>query len=78
METTLVLDRLQSDEARDCGRGNYIVNAALVTDIDMPGSMDGLELARRVCEGWLDCKIVVISGRFNPSADSSPKAPSFC
>lgn len=31
--------------------------SALVTDIDMPGSMDGLELARRVCERWPDCKI---------------------
>ena len=33
----------------------------LVTDVNMPGSMDGLELARRVGEDWPDVGIVVVS-----------------
>ncbi|SFB56202.1 Response regulator receiver domain-containing protein [Rhizobium sp. NFR07] len=46
--------------------------SALITDIDMPGSMDGLELARRVCDRWPDCQIIVISGRYNPEASTLP------
>jgi len=35
---------------------------ALLTDIDMPGSMDGLELARRVGRRWPDVRVIVTSG----------------
>ncbi|WP_375713859.1 hypothetical protein [Methylorubrum extorquens] len=33
------------------------------TDIDMPGSMDGLALAERVAERWPHIRLVVTSGR---------------
>ncbi|BAR47244.1 hypothetical protein Maq22A_c28690 [Methylobacterium aquaticum] len=33
------------------------------TDIDMPGSMDGLALAGRVAERWPRTRLVVTSGR---------------
>ena len=36
---------------------------ALFTDIDMPGSMDGLVLAGRVAERWPHIRLVVTSGR---------------
>jgi two-component system, response regulator PdtaR len=36
----------------------------LFTDIDMPGSMDGLALAGRVAERWPHIRLVVTSGRF--------------
>ena len=32
------------------------------TDINMPGSMDGLELARHVSDRWPDVKLIVTSG----------------
>lgn len=51
--------------------------AALVTDIDMPGSMDGLELARRVCDRWPNCRIIVISGRYNPDPVKLPADATF-
>lgn len=35
----------------------------LFTDIDMPGSMDGLALASRVAERWPHIRLVVTSGR---------------
>jgi len=35
----------------------------LFTDIDMPGSMDGLKLAAAVCDRWPPVKIMVTSGR---------------
>lgn len=37
---------------------------ALFTDIDMPGSMDGLALADRVARRWPGIRLVVTSGRF--------------
>ncbi|ACK81450.1 response regulator [Methylorubrum extorquens] len=37
---------------------------ALFTDIDMPGSMDGLTLAGRVAERWPRIRLVVTSGRY--------------
>ena len=45
---------------------------AVVTDIDMPGSMDGLCLAARVRERWAPIRIVVASGKHRPSADDLP------
>lgn len=42
------------------------------TDIDMPGSMDGLKLANFVRGRWPPIKIIVTSGRFLPSSDALP------
>ena len=41
----------------------------LFTDIDMPGSMDGLKLAHAVRDRWPPMKILVVSGqvRLQPS-----------
>ena len=33
------------------------------TDVDMPGSMDGVTLAERVFKSWPDIRLVVTSGR---------------
>lgn len=35
----------------------------LFTDIDMPGSMDGLKLAHAVRDRWPSIKIIVVSGK---------------
>ena len=42
--------------------------AALFTDIDMPGSMNGLQLAELAGERWPDMKLVVTSGGAAPLA----------
>jgi CheY-like chemotaxis protein len=39
--------------------------ALLMTDIQMPGSMDGLELAHCVHERWPPIKIILVSGQLN-------------
>lgn len=36
----------------------------LLTDIDMPGSMDGLKLAAAVRNRWPPVKIIIVSGQF--------------
>lgn len=35
----------------------------LFTDIHMPGDIDGLELARRVADGWPKVRLALTSGR---------------
>jgi CheY-like chemotaxis protein len=39
--------------------------ALLFTDIQMPGSMDGLELAHSVHERWPPIRIIMVSGQLN-------------
>src|SRR5213082_666213 len=44
----------------------------LFTDIQMPGSMDGLKLAHTVHERWPAIKIILVSGQVNPSEAEKP------
>lgn len=37
----------------------------LFSDIQMPGSMDGLKLAHAVHDRWPSIKIILVSGQFN-------------
>ena len=41
--------------------------ALLFTDIQMPGSMDGLKLAHAVRERWPPIKIILVSGQLKPA-----------
>ena len=44
----------------------------LFTDVQMPGALDGLALARQVHERWPDVRLLVASGRIRPSQDEIP------
>jgi len=44
----------------------------LFTDIQMPGSMDGLKLAHAVHDRWPGIKIILVSGQVNPSDAERP------
>src|ERR1041384_1870463 len=44
----------------------------LFTDIQMPGSMDGLKLAHAVHRRWPGIKIILVSGQVNPSEAERP------
>lgn len=46
--------------------------ALLFTDIQMPGSMDGLGLARAVHERWPPIKIILVSGQVKPGNTEIP------
>src|ERR1044072_6928240 len=55
-------------EARDADEAVVLLQsradiALLFTDIDMPGSMDGLKLAHAVRNRWPPIKILVVSGK---------------
>lgn len=45
---------------------------ALLTDIEMPGTLDGLALARIVHERRPDAAVIVMSGRVRPGAGALP------
>ncbi len=44
----------------------------LFTDIQMPGSMDGLKLAHAVHERWPSIKIILVSGQLKLTDDDKP------
>jgi two-component sensor histidine kinase/ActR/RegA family two-component response regulator len=49
----------------------------LFSDIQMPGSMDGLKLAHAVHERWPQIKIILVSGQITPSSDEKPENSRF-
>jgi CheY-like chemotaxis protein len=49
----------------------------LLTDIDMPGCMDGLALARDVAARWPNIGVVITSGRRLPGPDDMPRETRF-
>jgi CheY-like chemotaxis protein len=51
--------------------------AILFTDIDMPGSMDGLRLSAAVRDRWPPIKIIVTSGKRQPAQDAMPSGGVF-
>ena len=46
--------------------------ALMFTDIQMPGSMDGLKLAHTVHERWPPIKIMLVSGQLKPATSDIP------
>jgi CheY-like chemotaxis protein len=49
----------------------------LFTDVNMPGDMDGLDLARRVHQLRPEVHLIVTSGKVTPSAESIPSNSDF-
>lgn len=66
-----VIEAAHADEAMAvlADRGDV---DAVFTDIEMPGSMDGIELAHTVRHGWPPMMIVVASGRVVPAEGDLP------
>jgi two-component system, response regulator PdtaR len=51
--------------------------ALLLTDVNMPGSMDGLKLAHAVRNRWPPIRIVVVSGHVQLDQDALPSDSRF-
>jgi len=49
----------------------------LLTDIDMPGSMDGIRLAHAVRKRWPPVKLVLVSGHKTPDTQDLPADSTF-
>jgi two-component system, response regulator PdtaR len=65
-----------ADEAIELLRGGKPF-AAVVKDIEMPGAIDGLELAWNIQANWPGVAVVVTSGRKLPRPEEMPRAASF-
>ena len=50
---------------------------ALFTDVNMPGSMDGIELAHHSRRNWPWIVLLISSGRPSPQAEHMPPASRF-
>jgi CheY-like chemotaxis protein len=69
-------------EAQDADEAMHLLaiddHVGLVfTDIDMPGSMDGLGLARMVRDRWPLVRIIVTSGKAVPDPAALPEGSRF-
>jgi CheY-like chemotaxis protein len=49
----------------------------VVTETEIPGSMDGLKLARCIRDRWPPVKLIVVSGRFEVAAGHLPVGTKF-
>ena len=63
-----VFEAVNGDEAMTILQARPDVQV-IISDIEMPGSMNGLELARAVQERWPGIGVVVTSGRERPGPD---------
>ena len=75
-EGFVALEASDADEAIRLLEANPAIRI-LVTDIEMPGSMDGLKLAAAVRERWPPVAIIVTSGRILPASSELPAATAF-
>jgi CheY-like chemotaxis protein len=66
-----VVEARRADEAIAILEGRLDITVVF-TDIQMPGSMDGLKLAAAVRDRWPPIKIVATSGRIRVGPDDLP------
>ncbi len=71
-----VVEAQDADEAFDLLKNRPDINVVL-TDVNMPGSIDGFEFARLVRQGWPDVGVLVISGKVAPKPGDLPDGTHF-
>ena len=71
-----VLEAQDADEAFEILKQRPEVKVVL-TDVDMPGSLDGFEFARLVAQGWPEVGVLVISGKTAPNPGDIPPTAVF-
>jgi DNA-binding response OmpR family regulator len=71
-----VLEAQDADEAFEILKRRAGVSVVL-TDVDMPGSLDGFEFSRLVAQGWPEVGVLVISGKTFPDEGDLPPSAAF-
>lgn len=85
METTYILEDAgfrvhecyDGDEAIDRLAEHCESTVLLLSDVDMPGTMNGFALARYVAQHWPHIEIVIASGHVSPAAGDMPDKATF-
>jgi len=70
------VEALDTDEAVSILESRSDI-ALMCTDIQLPGSMDGLGLAHTVHKRWPVIKIILMSGQLNPASIDLPPCSRF-
>jgi CheY-like chemotaxis protein len=65
------LEAVNADEALSILESRSDISL-LFSDIQMPGTMDGLKLAQAVHHRWPSIKIILVSGQVKPSDEDKP------
>lgn len=76
LEDTLVIDCANADDARALLEHANAINL-VVTDIRMPGEMDGLELAQMCWKNWPMLPVIVTSGHCRLPVEKIPEGSAF-
>ncbi len=71
-----VIEARNADEAIAILEGRVDI-AIVFTDVEMPGTMDGLKLARFIRNRWPPVHLIVASGRTSPLAHELPEGSRF-
>lgn len=71
-----VVEAQDADEAFELLRSRADV-AAVLTDVNMPGSMNGFEFAHLIRQGWPKLGVLVISGQPDPGPGGLPSHTTF-
>ena len=72
-----VFEAEHADEAVAILQDRAVDVHALFTDVNMPGSMDGIALAHHSCRNWPWIVLLISSGRPRPSTMAMPPASRF-
>ena len=68
-------DRIAGSQHPAVGRRPEMI--AVLTDVDMPGSLNGFEFAQLVKQGWPELAVLVISGKMEPGPGDLPRGVAF-
>jgi two-component system, response regulator PdtaR len=71
-----VAEAENADEAFDMLRSRSEI-VAVLTDVNMPGSLNGFEFAQLVKQGWPEVGVLVISGKTQPGPRDLPVGVEF-
>lgn len=71
-----VIDAADADEAIAALEQRRDIEIVF-TDIEMPGTMDGLRLARAIRDRWPPVRLIISSGRFQPTSQDLPDGSLF-
>jgi two-component system, response regulator PdtaR len=79
LQTVLMIERAGYNVVEACNADEAIAILEMredirivVTDIEMPGSMDGIKLARAIRDRWPPVELIVTSGRHRVLTDELP------
>ena len=71
-----VLQAANADEAIEILTRNSEIRGVL-SDIDMPGSMNGIALVNVISKRWPPCRLILVSGMRAPRAEDLPERTYF-